>query len=277
MTAELIKTDRNGTRYYEDHTCPKCGGKGYIEYFAYVDGGVCCQCGGSGRYTQRWKEYTPEYAEKLEQRRIASLVAKAPEKNAKLYKKLGMNADGKCWLVLGNSYERKEVLKANGAKFLNRIGWVFDHEPTNAECAGLPFVVVGIADIAWKSDTCEWRYSDDMAMDFIKNAKEQIIRENDTTEYLGEVGEKLEVVVTLVRTASYDNGFGTIRVYTFNDANGNVLVWKTHKYLECVGDDGIVHGCKEGCKLRLVGKIKDLSEYRGKKQTVLTRCKYQAA
>lgn len=277
MAAELIKTDRNGTRYYEDHTCPKCGGKGYIEYFAYVDGGVCYQCGGSGRYTQRWKEYTPEYAEKLEHRRIARLVAEAPEKNAKLYKKLGMNADGKCWAVLGNSYERKETLKANGAKFVDNIGWVFDHEPTKAECAGLPFVVVGIADIAWKSNHGEWNIHLGMAKDFIKSVKEQIIRENDTTEYLGVVGEKLDVLVAIDRIAQYDNGFGTIRVYTFKDTKGNVIVWKTQKYLEYEGKDGIVHGCKEGCKLRLVGKIKELSEYRGKKQTVLTRCKYQVA
>ena len=45
---ELFKTDKNGTKYYVDHACPKCHGKGYIPYYGFNYNGVCFKCGGSG-------------------------------------------------------------------------------------------------------------------------------------------------------------------------------------------------------------------------------------
>lgn len=84
--AELIRTDRNGTKYYEGAVeCDRCNGKG-IYYIgvcngqlvpSHVDQGVCFKCGGSGKVQGKWKEYTPEYAEKLEARRRAKAEAQA--------------------------------------------------------------------------------------------------------------------------------------------------------------------------------------------------------
>lgn len=78
--ATLIRIDRNGTKYYDgDIECDRCGGKG-IYYTgvcngqlvpSWVDHGVCFKCGGSGKVHGKWKEYTPEYAAKLEARRKA--------------------------------------------------------------------------------------------------------------------------------------------------------------------------------------------------------------
>ena len=78
--ATLIRTDRNGTKYYEGYTtCPRCGGEG-IYYIgvnngqlvpSWVDQGVCFQCNGAGKVISKWREYTPEYEAKLEARRKA--------------------------------------------------------------------------------------------------------------------------------------------------------------------------------------------------------------
>lgn len=86
--AELIKIDRNGTKYYEGEVeCDRCQGKG-IYYIgvcngqlvpSHVDQGVCFKCGGSGKVSGKWKEYTPEYAEKLEAKRRAKAEARAKE------------------------------------------------------------------------------------------------------------------------------------------------------------------------------------------------------
>ena len=58
-----------------------------------------------------------------------------------------------------------------------------------------------------------------------------------------------------------------VAVYTFEDENHNKLVWKTQK-----GIDGDV------CDFfKVKGTVKEHSEYRGEKQTVLTRCKVEAA
>jgi hypothetical protein len=78
--ATLIRTDRNGTKYYEGMIpCDRCDGKGiYIigvcngrPVPSWVDGGVCFKCGGTGKVEGKWKEYTPEYEAKLEARRQA--------------------------------------------------------------------------------------------------------------------------------------------------------------------------------------------------------------
>lgn len=84
--SELIRIDRNGTKYYEGEIpCDRCEGKG-IYYIgvengrlvpSHVDQGVCFKCGGSGKMQGKWKEYTPEYAEKLEARRRAKAEAQA--------------------------------------------------------------------------------------------------------------------------------------------------------------------------------------------------------
>ena len=82
----LIKIDRNGTKYYEGAIeCDRCNGKGI--YFigvcngrlvpSWVDQGICFKCGGAGKVQGKWKEYTPEYAEKLEARRRAKAEAQA--------------------------------------------------------------------------------------------------------------------------------------------------------------------------------------------------------
>lgn len=72
--ADLIRIDRNGTKYYKGEApCGRCGGVGV--YFigvhngqpvpSSVYNGVCFKCGGSGKELTTWKEYTPEYMEKL--------------------------------------------------------------------------------------------------------------------------------------------------------------------------------------------------------------------
>jgi len=86
--AELIKIDRNGTKYYEGMIpCDRCDGKGI--YFigvcngqlvpSWVDQGLCFKCGGAGKVKGKWKEYTPEYAEKLEARRRAKAEERAKQ------------------------------------------------------------------------------------------------------------------------------------------------------------------------------------------------------
>lgn len=88
MTGTLIRTDRNGTKYFEGRiTCDRCDGKG-IYYIgvcngqlvpSWVDQGTCFKCGGAGYVIGKWKEYTPEYAEKLEAKRRAKAEARAKE------------------------------------------------------------------------------------------------------------------------------------------------------------------------------------------------------
>lgn len=89
--ANLIKVDRNGTKYYEgDVTCTRCGGTGvYImgicngqPVLSPVDNGICFKCGGAGTEHSTWKEYTPEYEAKLAARRKARQEKRLAEQRA---------------------------------------------------------------------------------------------------------------------------------------------------------------------------------------------------
>lgn len=126
-----IKTDRNGTKYYEvECQCSRCGGSGYLSYYGHVHGGVCFKCNGSGKEFKTIKEYTPEYEAKLNARREAKAKIKANQELEKMEAKVKATfPELKAYFVLGNTYPIKDELKAKGAKFdwYNRM-WYFTHK-----------------------------------------------------------------------------------------------------------------------------------------------------
>ena len=82
------------------------------------------------------------------------------------------------------------------------------------------------------------------------------------SEHVGEIGDKLEVKCSTFKTVySFDTQFGTSWIYRFTDSNNNVYTWTTST---CVEDDKVVS---------IKGTVKKHDEYRGVKQTVLTRCR----
>lgn len=75
-----------------------------------MDGGRCFKCGGSGISSrpQFHCEYTPEYAEKMAQKKLAKELAAADERNRKQMLKDGFSEDGEIWIVLAKpSISRK--------------------------------------------------------------------------------------------------------------------------------------------------------------------------
>ena len=58
-------------------------------------------------------------------------------------------------------------------------------------------------------------------------------------------------------------------IYKFADENGNTIVWKTSK---CLCDE-----LQQESYYTIKGTVKEQSEYKGDKQTVLTRCKISEA
>lgn len=89
------------------------------------------------------------------------------------------------------------------------------------------------------------------------------------SQYVGQIGDKVEIKGTYVRTGSWEqrsfSGYGTdtMYVHTFKDSDGNVFTWKTQKGLSM----------EYGVMVNVKGTIKNHSEYKDEKQTELTRCK----
>nr|CAI9751343.1 hypothetical protein DGKKSRWO_DGKKSRWO_CDS_0063 [uncultured phage]CAI9752226.1 hypothetical protein CVNMHQAP_CVNMHQAP_CDS_0063 [uncultured phage] len=83
------------------------------------------------------------------------------------------------------------------------------------------------------------------------------------SEYVGNIGDKNEFDVVVIKSTGFDGQFGYtfINVFNIKDTN-NQLVWTT-----------TTKSYEVGTQLKIKGTIKDHREYNGVKQTVLTRVK----
>ena len=88
------------------------------------------------------------------------------------------------------------------------------------------------------------------------------IEETEVSQYQGEVGKKITFIVKEFKCiSSYEGMYGEMSyLFKFVDNNGNVFMWSTSKDLK----DGIVS---------ITGTVKKHAEYKGLKQTWVTRCK----
>lgn len=254
--AVLVRVDKNGTKYYESYKCHKCCGTGYIECFNHVAGGVCFDCNGTGKRVYKWKEYTKEYAKKLEQNRINRKKAKAPEYNKQLFDKFGFASDGSVYVVMGNTYARKNELKEIGCRFHRAIGWYHSYKIDGIDMQHFDIADYGTLDIygMW---TIPNEYSN-----VIKKAQDEYNSRLSNSNHVGSIGDKITVRVTIQRVCCYETQYGYMYVHIMKDADENIFVWKTQ-----------TRKIEEGENVSISGKVKEHSEYKGTKQTILTRCK----
>ena len=228
---ELIKTDRNGTKYFNQLVpCDRCGGTGIYRWgaiqtdsYGNVIGstyaGTCFKCGGAAKIQEVVKEYTPEYRAKLDA---------ANEK-------------------------RKQKLQEK---------WEAERAEREAEQA---------------------RIEAERAAERAKREAERLAEiERNRGQFIGEVGEKLQMTVTLINRFNYELphpvcDWKTVYMtgYVFKTDDGNTLVWKTsgsigyqdsEKHMWIVPSDGD--------KITIKGTIKGHKEFNNVNQTELTRVKW---
>ena len=277
----LIRTDKNGTRYYS-FTCPcsKCNGRGYIDYYKHVEAGVCFDCNGTGIYEGEEKVYTDEYlakkAEMAEKRESKRRAEWTPEKEL---------------AKMGYGPEIGIVINARGEiDYGDDFEWLTKHASCKYEKYGCHALLTSVGNtlladagyqilpVRWDelleadTETCRLHFKENGAKEALKaHTYSYPPKPKYESGYVGAEGEKVELTLKLVKVGGYDTFFAGreayVAVYTFEDENHNKLVWKTQK-----GIDGDV------CDFfKVKGTVKDHSEYRGEKQTVLTRCKIEAA
>ena len=279
----LIRTDKNGTRYYS-FTCPcaKCNGRGYIDHYKHVEAGVCFDCNGSGIYEGTEKVYTEEYLAKK-----AKMAEKRAEKRRDEFdveKELAR---------MGYGPEIGIVTNANGKiDYGEDFEWLTKHAGCKYEKWGCHAIVTSVGNTlpetaGYQILPVRWdellKVGDGVRGPFLiwkeDGAKEAVKAHTYSyppkpkfeSAYVGAEGEKVELTLQLVKVGGYESSFGgrtvNIAVYTFEDEHHNKLVWKTQKGIE-----------GEICDFfKVKGTVKEHSEYLGEKQTVLTRCKVEAA
>lgn len=271
----LVKTDKNGTRYYEgSQKCWKCDGSGHISYFNFYCQGVCFACNGSGVNPCKVKIMTDEHYQKLEDKRIAKQnkaieerKAHASELNAEFFKREGFNSEGKIWAVVKTGFVPKEFQEEMLSKGAKKHGWnIYLFSEPQAGAIELD-----------ATECCDTdMYS--VYNDFKRGYMNQLIADAEEAErkakaekssYFGNVGDKVDgLEVTFKNEFFYETQFGGMCIYIFEDADGHQFKWST--------STGFSTSLEREAVIRIKGTIKEHSEYNGIKQTVLTRCKLVA-
>ncbi len=95
--------------------------------------------------------------------------------------------------------------------------------------------------------------------------------------YIGEISKRIKLNVTFKKSFEYTDYtfsyYGTTHyIHNFEDAEGNVIVWKTTSMIDYFEGDHCVI-ITEGSTMELTGTVKEHSLYKDTEQTVLTRCK----
>lgn len=297
---KLVKVDRNHSRHYEGRVeCPKCGGVGLIVHHVengvpswnWTDGGVCWKCLGSGKVHGKVIIRTTEYQAKLDAKAKERADKKKAEHEAKIagirkkwLTKNGWTEDGFTFLFLGNTFERKEEIKELGGKFNYLVGWYIDHEVEGFEFLKISKDLI-LFETYWGYD---WKY--DVDINSMKKAEEARLHPTvHDSEFQGKVKDRLKgLELTLTFSTTFESSRpakyrgwhnDTKWFYSFKDASGNIFTWTASlpAGIDSVDNNGreFFKSIQVGDKVVIDGTVKDHKEYKGDKQTVLTRCKVQ--
>ena len=157
----------------------------------------------------------------------------------------------------GNTYEDKEYFKENSARYNRLWGWYFvsteelpNDIPEDVIPIQLPWEMVGQENGELLSEPQ------------VIAAVETLIYDEDVSEYQGEIGDKIEAIVTVEKAVELDGYYGRSTMHIMRDYEGNCYVWTT-----------AARSWSAGTEHHIAGTIKGLKTYKGVKQTVLTRCR----
>jgi hypothetical protein len=112
----------------------------------------------------------------------------------------------------------------------------------------------------------------------IRLENERLLAEKEKSHHIGTVGEKVDIRARYIKTAWFEapsfRGYGTTTIYIHTFKIGDdTVIWKTGSTLGRWNDKDEWESIEEGSQVHLKGTIKEHSEYKGEKQTVLTRCR----
>ena len=155
----------------------------------------------------------------------------------------------------GNAEEENEWFRLSSARYAKFWGWYFISTedlppdlPEDVTPVRLNWDLVGNADGKLKSDAQ------------VVSAVESVLYSDSNSEYVGEVGERLELYLTVDKTIQLEGQF-TSTMHIMHDDCGNSFVWVTS-----------AKSWPAGSEHHIRGTVKEHKVFKGEKQTWLTRC-----
>lgn len=124
----------------------------------------------------------------------------------------------------------------------------------------------------------ELRDADEYQEELDAEARMREMRDFSNSEWVSEPKKRIDLKLTLVNDYVYEGcsysyyDDGIRHIYTFRDDSGNCLVWKTQKVIDCYDKETEEWTEAEvGSFIEMRATVKEHGEYRGNKQTVITR------
>ncbi len=228
-------TDKGRPYYVYQTFCKRCGGAGGAEQWRHT-GYTCFECGGSGgKGSARAPLYTTEELAKLnatQAKRDAKRAAKEAERAAQA------KVMAEAW-VAANRQLYEGLCDFQGDEFLSAM-------LANIEKWG------GLTDA---QAAAAQRSIDKRRADIARAA---------TACYIGKIGERVEITITVEKTIDItppDSRWGRRWMYVCHDANGNAVIYRGNSWsMPAEGETG---------KIR--ARVEEHAEYRGLKQTIISR------
>lgn len=273
--------EKNGKPYQRiKEKCDRCSGHGIIVARVEngqlipipVDNGICYTCGGRGYFIKEVRLYTEKELESMERANERVRQKKAEEREAKMKAEFagnrikwldenGFNEDEVTYVYAGaDSYQIKDELKDAGFCFSSTLKW---HKTTRDEKYTDNLIEVKLGDLAEWSAWGKASFNRDAQK--IVEEKIAATQPKVDSEWIGEVGDKItNIKVQLIRKYTMDGKYGVTTLYGFQDENGNIINWWSSTFQEI----------EQGQWTTIIrATIKKLDEYKGIKQTVITRAK----
>lgn len=218
----------------------------------YIDGKQYVKVQNSHGFIRQVRWYTDyEYAKMYNKEEIS--------KDKKLNKKDALGfMNGYITIFKGNTYALKDWLKNQGAKYKPLWGWYF---PSDVKLPERFPEGIEPKKLLW-DDVCNPLGSDLAAKGYVEAAVATLIYDPCSSEYVGKVGERIDVVVRVERKSIFNGVYGLTNIYKMIDEDGNVYSWFTTTSPMEPGKNYVIRGT-----------IKEHATYRNIKQTILSRCK----
>ena len=199
--------------------------------------------------TVRWyteAEYAKMYGEKVD----------AAPSDFKCQKKILGFEKGYITIFKGDTYSNLEWFQRSIARYCKHWGWYI--VSTEALPIDLP---VGIEPIELKWELVGEEEGMLKPDHIVKQAVESLLYDKSSSEFVGKVGERLDLEVTVIAARRQDGYYGPSTVHHMEDAAGNRYLWNTGSKSWEVGD-----------KRHIKGTVKEHKVIKNVNVTILTRC-----
>ena len=178
-------------------------------------------------------------------------------KRTRPYKDVLGFENGFVTIFKGDTYQHLDWFRLSVARYNKLWGWYITSADEIPE--DIPADLTPIR-LQWEEIT------DDLGV--LKTEKEimayidTILYPNPVGEFVGSLGERIEVYLTVAKAIHLDDDYGGGKVmHIFLDDLNNTYIWTT-----------AAKSLAEGQTYKIRGTVKDHSIYKGVRQTILTRC-----